>query len=87
MWKVLEIAEKYALQLDNQRQALTLRLRELGGLIRIAGDLAVQEDESIVTPNHISKAKSLSKGIDSNTYRQLTSPRADTSQTYGDYFF
>jgi Lon-like ATP-dependent protease len=36
---------------------LTLRLRDLGGLIRVAGDIAVDEKANIVTPEHIKKAR------------------------------
>lgn len=35
---------------------LTLRLRELGGLIRLAGDLAVQEGASLATERHVNLA-------------------------------
>ncbi len=40
---------------DNQ-VGLTLRLRELGGLIRAAGDIAVTEDAEFITSEHIEKA-------------------------------
>jgi predicted ATP-dependent protease len=83
--EVLRIAEKMALQFDGKRDALTLRLRELGGLIRIAGDLAVQDGEHLVQPNHVTSAEVLSRGIDmGNTY-----PVTYTSseQANRDYFF
>ena len=38
---------------------LTLRLRELGGLIRAAGDIALEEQSQYVLPEHIKKAKKL----------------------------
>ena len=41
---------------DKQMNALTLRLRELGGLIRAAGDLAVMEESDVITAEHIRKA-------------------------------
>lgn len=84
--KVLEIAEDYALQMDDQRNALTLRLRELGGLIRIAGDISVHQDEEVVEADSISKAKALSRGIDSSDFYQHSS-RIGSSKLYGDYFF
>ncbi|TFG97604.1 Lon protease family protein [Candidatus Thorarchaeota archaeon] len=83
--EVLRVAEKMALQFDGQRDALTLRLRELGGLVRIAGDLAVQDDEQLVQPNHVKSAEVLIRGIDmGNTY-----PVTYTSseQANRDYFF
>jgi len=86
--KVIEIAEEYALQLDGQRNALTLRLRELGGLIRIAGDISVQDDNQIVEPCHVHKAKTLSRGIDPlHPSQQNASIDHDNAKAYGDYFF
>jgi hypothetical protein len=41
---------------DNQNNALTLRLRELGGLIRAAGDIAVMEGADIITEDHVARA-------------------------------
>ena len=41
---------------DGQLNALTLRLRELGGLIRAAGDMAVMEDSEFITADHIRHA-------------------------------
>ena len=38
--------------------ALTARFRELGGLVRIAGDLAVQDRAALVTADHVRRAKS-----------------------------
>ena len=83
--EVLRVAEKMALQFDGKRNALTLRLRELGGLVRIAGDLAVQEGEPLVQSNHVTRAEVLGRGIDmGNTYPvTYSSPR----QANRDYFF
>lgn len=36
---------------------LTLRLRELGGLVRASGDIALEEKSSLVTQIHVKKAK------------------------------
>ena len=41
---------------DGQLNALTLRLRELGGLIRAAGDMAVMEESEFITADHIRRA-------------------------------
>ena len=64
---VLEVAEETALLLDGQKDALTLRLRELGGLIRIAGDLAVRDGSDLVLQGHVQQAEVLSRGIDDRT--------------------
>ncbi|MHA1864008.1 MAG: ATP-binding protein [Candidatus Thorarchaeota archaeon] len=83
--EVLRVAEQMAFQFDGKRNALTLRLRELGGLVRIAGDLAVQESEQLVQPNHVTNAEILSRGIDmGNTYSLAYKSQEQASR---DYFF
>ena len=56
---VLEIiaeSKKRAKLLDGKDNSLTLRLRELGGLIRAAGDIAFQEKTNIIEAKHIRDA-------------------------------
>ncbi len=84
--QVLEIAGELALQLDGQREAYTLRLRELGGIIRIAGDLAVRDGSEFVLQGHVQQAEILSRGIDESSY-QLMGPRTPDSSISRDYFF
>ncbi len=43
---------------------LTLRLRELGGLIRVAGDIANSESAPIVTAEHVVRAKRASRSLE-----------------------
>jgi ATP-dependent Lon protease len=43
---------------------LTLRLRELGGIIRAAGDMALEENEKVVVPEHIIKAKKVARTLE-----------------------
>ncbi len=43
---------------------LTLRLRELGGLVRTAGDIALEEKAKFVQPLHIKKAKYLARTLE-----------------------
>jgi len=43
---------------------LTLRLRELGGLVRAAGDIALEENAKVVMPQHVIKAKKYSKPLE-----------------------
>ncbi|MAG45182.1 MAG: ATP-dependent protease LonB [Nanoarchaeota archaeon] len=43
---------------------LTLHLRELGGLIRAAGDLAIEEGKEITERIHVLKAKSLARPLE-----------------------
>lgn len=43
---------------------LTLRLRELGGLVRAAGDLALEEKAQFVLSEHVQKAKQLARTLE-----------------------
>lgn len=43
---------------------LTLRFRELGGLIRAAGDLAVEQEAKLVEPKHIIAARELARPLE-----------------------
>ena len=47
-----------------ERGKLTLELRELGGLVRDAGDVATEEDADVVTRDHVLNAKNLTKSIE-----------------------
>ena len=53
---VIEEARKRAKTIDNMDKSLTLRLRELGGLIRAAGDVAVLEEAPLIEASHIKEA-------------------------------
>ena len=53
-----------AKRMANRKDHLTLRLRELGGLIRSAGDVAVEQGSKIVTPDHIELAKKISRPLE-----------------------
>lgn len=43
---------------------LTLHLRDLGGLIRAAGDIATEENAKLVEPKHIKKAKEYARSLE-----------------------
>src|SRR5205823_1855550 len=51
-------------QFDNQEKALSLRLRELGGLIRSAGDIAVTEQAKLIEANHVRRAVKVARTIE-----------------------
>jgi Lon-like ATP-dependent protease len=55
---------KEAQKRSGRKGKLTLRLRELGGLIRVAGDIAVTEKADLVTAKHVTSAKNLSKPLE-----------------------
>ncbi len=48
----------------NRKDHLTLRLRDLGGLIRAAGDVAVEEGAKLVTKKHIILAKKAARPLE-----------------------
>ncbi len=48
----------------NRKGHLTLRLRDLGGLVRAAGDLAVEDSAKLVTREHVQKAKSIARTLE-----------------------
>lgn len=41
---------------DNKKRSLTLRLREMGGVIRASGDIAVSEGAGMITSGHVERA-------------------------------
>ena len=49
-------AKKRARIIDDQNDALTLRLRDLGGLVRMAGDMAVMDGSPLIEDKHINFA-------------------------------
>jgi ATP-dependent Lon protease len=53
---LIKEARRRAREIDGKERALTLRLRELGGLLRAAGDLAVTEEAPLIEADHIRRA-------------------------------
>jgi Lon-like ATP-dependent protease len=49
---------------SNRKGHLTLKLRDMGGLIRVAGDLARQEGVEITTADHVITAKKTARSIE-----------------------
>ena len=49
---------------DKHLNSLTLRLREMGGLIRAAGDIAVIENAKLINADHIQKALRRSRPVE-----------------------
>jgi Lon-like ATP-dependent protease len=50
--------------MSGRRGKITMKLRGLGGLIRAAGDVAVNEDAELVTAEHVHAAKKISKSLE-----------------------
>ena len=55
---------KEAQRRAGRRGKLSLRLRELGGLVRIAGDLAAEEGSDLTGPEHVTRARMIAKPLE-----------------------
>jgi len=62
-----------------RKNKLTLILRDLGGIIRAAGDLAVESNKKIVTKDDVIRARSLSASIESQIVSRELEYRKDYS--------
>ncbi len=60
---VIEVI-KEARRRSGRKKKLSIHFREIGGLIRAAGDIAVEEGAEYVTPAHIEKARSLAASLE-----------------------
>jgi Lon-like ATP-dependent protease len=49
---------------SNRKGHLTLKLRDMGGLIRVAGDLARQQGADVTTADHVIAAKEMARSIE-----------------------
>jgi Lon-like ATP-dependent protease len=65
---------------------LSLRLRELGGLIRVAGDIAYERGDTIITQHHVIEAKRIARSLEQQVAdRALESQKSYRSfRTYGE---
>tara|TARA_B100000315_G_C14449819_1_gene528582 strand:+ start:6 stop:953 length:948 start_codon:yes stop_codon:yes gene_type:complete len=61
----------------NRKNHLTLRFRDLGGLIRAAGDIAKEEKASLVEKKHIIKAKTIAKSLEHQIADQIIERRKE----------
>jgi len=56
---------------------LTLKLRDLGGLVRVAGDIAHGENAPLTTAAHVLKAKSIARSVEQQLAHQYLERRKD----------
>ncbi len=71
---IIEEARKKA----NRKNHLTLRLRELGGLVRTAGDIAIEQNAKLVTVKHLELAKKVARGLE----KQLADKYIENKKDY-----
>jgi len=70
---LLEDAKKRAKIIDEHKDAFTLRLRDLSGVVRMAGDLAVMEGAELITEKHMSIAVNKSISIEDQIIKRYES--------------
>jgi Lon-like ATP-dependent protease len=60
-----------------RRGMLTLRLRELGGLVRVAGDVARERSAAAVEPKHVLEAKTIARSLEQQVTDRAVERRKD----------
>jgi len=60
-----------------RKSHLTLKLRDLGGLVRVAGDIAHGEKTELTTAKHVLKAKSIARSVEQQLAHQYLERRKD----------
>ena len=60
-----------------RKRKLSLNLRELGGLVRAAGDIANEAKDPIVTEKHVMKARGIAQTIEQQISRRFVESRKD----------
>ncbi len=73
---------KEAQRMADRKGYLTLRLRELGGLVRAAGDLAKSEGSPVVRREHVIRARRLSRGLEKQIVDRIIEFRKDYKTFY-----
>lgn len=72
--EVIEEARKKA----GRKNKLSLKLRELGGLVRAAGDIAKEEGAKLVTKDHVLRAKGVARTLE----QQISQEFIDIKKEY-----
>ncbi|MHA1462075.1 MAG: ATP-binding protein [Candidatus Heimdallarchaeota archaeon] len=61
---IIKYARYIAENVDKEEASLTLRLRELAGLIKVAGDLAITNGDERITSKHVKAAVEIAKPLE-----------------------
>jgi len=70
---LIEEARKRAGEIDNAHDSLTLRLRGLSGVIKLAGDLAVFEGAQLIEKKHITLAIEKNRSVEEQLHEKYGS--------------
>ncbi len=62
--QAISLILKEAQRRSGRRGKLSLRLRELGGLVRIAGDLAAEDSSPLTQSKHVVRARAIAKPLE-----------------------
>ena len=62
--EIINESRKRALTTDKVSNALTLRLRNLSGIIRLAGDIAIQNESDFIEDKHVKQAITKNKSVE-----------------------
>ena len=62
---------------SGRKNKLTLKLRDLGGLIRAAGDVAMEENAQLVSAKHVLKAKTIAQTLEQQMATQAVEYRKE----------
>ena len=74
--QAISLVLKEAQRRSGRRGKLSLRLRELGGLVRIAGDLAAEDGSTLTHSKHVVRARAIAKPLEqqvADRYRERQS--------------
>jgi len=66
---------------SNRKGHITLKLRDMGGLIRVSGDMARQENAKITTVEHVLKAKAIARSVEDQISDDYTKRARDYELT------
>lgn len=66
-----------ARKMSNRKGKLTVRFRELGGLIRAAGDIAKEQGANLVQPKHLIKAKQIARTLEKQIADRFVDQKKD----------
>jgi ATP-dependent Lon protease len=70
---IIDEGRRRAKMVDGKDHALTLRLRDMGGLIRAAGDLAVMSGDEFIDVKHVKRAIDLAVPVEKKIERKYGS--------------
>ena len=68
---------KFARRKSGRKNKLSIKFRDIGGLVRVAGDIANEENAKVVTAKHIIQAKGLASSLEKQMVDKLIEYRKE----------